>query len=104
MKEKLSHGIEVRIFDENGKPLVSVKDIKHVNQLKEALEKLPADKRKIAHVSLKADNDTPMEEITAIKKVLREYYIYQLNMEVNKTIDNGEGTLYQQQTTTQKKK
>ena len=103
MKEKLSHGIEVRIFDENGKPLVSVKDIKHVNQLKEALEKLPADKRKIAHVSLKADNDTPMEEITAIKKVLREYYIYQLNMEVNKTIDNGEGTLYQQQTTTQKK-
>ena len=91
------------IFDENGKPLVSVKDIKHVNQLKEALEKLPADKRKIAHVSLKADNDTPMEEITAIKKVLREYYIYQLNMEVNKTIDNGEGTLYQQQTTTQKK-
>ena len=103
MKEKLSHGIEVRIFDENGKPLVSVKDIKHVNQLKEALEKLPADKRKIAHVSIKANKDTPMEEITAIKKVLREYYIYQLNMEVNKTIDNGEGTLYQQQTTTQKK-
>jgi hypothetical protein len=103
MKEKLSHGIEVRIFDENGKPLVSVKDIKHVNQLKEALEKLPADKRKIAHVSLKADNDTPMEEITAVKQVLREYHILQLNMEVNKTIDNGEGTLYQQQTTTQKK-
>ena len=104
MKEKLSHGIEVRIFDENGKPLVSVKDIKHVNQLKEALEKLPADKRKIAHVSLKADNDTPMEEITAIKQVLREYHILQLNMEVNKTIDNGQGTLYQQRTITEKKK
>ena len=104
MKEKLSHGIEVRIFDEeNGKALLTVKDIKDVNQLKEALDKLPREKRKIAHVSIKADKDTPMEEITAIKKVLREYYIYQLNMEVNKTIDNGEGTLYQQQTTTQKK-
>ena len=105
MKEKLSDGIEVTILDEkDGKTLATVKDIKHVNQLKEALEKLPADKRKIAHVSLKADKDTPMEEITAIKKVLREYYIYKLNMEVNKTVNNGQGTLYQQQTITEKKK
>ncbi len=86
----------------NGKALLTVKDIKHVDQLKEALDKLPRDKRKIAHVNLKADKETPMEEITAIKKVLREYYIYQLNMEVNKTINNGEGTLYQQRTITQK--
>ena len=101
--EKLSHGIEVTILDEkSGKALATVKDIKHVDQLKEALDKLPRDKRKIAHVNLKADKETPMEEITAIKKVLREYYIYQLNMEVNKTVDNGEGTLYQQRTTTQK--
>ena len=97
------NGIEVRILDENGKGLLTMRDIKDVNQLKIALDRLPADKRKIAHVSIKANKDTPMEEITAIKKVLREHYIYQLNMEVNKTIDNGEGTLYQQQTTTQKK-
>ena len=104
MKEKLSHGIEVTILDEkDGKALVTLKDIKHVNQLKEALDKLPRDKRKIAHVSLKANKDTPMEEITAIKKVLREYYIYKLNMEVNKTVNNGQGTtVYQQRTTTQK--
>ena len=97
------NGIEVRILDENGKGLLTMRDIKDVNQLKIALDRLPADKRKIAHVSIKANKDTPMEEITAVKQVLREYYIYQLNMEVNKTIDNGEGTLYQQQTTTQKK-
>ena len=102
--EKISHGIEVTILDEkDGKALVTLKDIKHVNQLKEALDKLPRDKHKIAHVSLKADKDTPMEEITAIKKVLREYYIYKLNMEVNKTVNNGQGTtVYQQRTTTQK--
>ena len=97
------NGIEVRILDENGKGLLTMRDIKDVNQLKIALDKLPADKRKIAHVSIKANKDTPMEEITAVKQVLREYHILQLNMEVNKTIDNGEGTLYQQQTTTQKK-
>jgi biopolymer transport protein ExbD len=97
------NGIEVRILDENGKALLTVKDIKDVNQLKIALDRLPADKRKIAHVSIKANKDTPMEEITAVKQVLREYHILQLNMEVNKTIDNGEGTVYQQQTTTQKK-
>ena len=97
------NGIEVRILDENGKGLLTMRDIKDVNQLKIALDRLPADKRKIAHVSIKANKDTPMEKITAVKQVLREYHILQLNMEVNKTIDNGEGTLYQQQTTTQKK-
>ena len=100
------NGIDVTILDEeSGKALLSVKDIKHVNQLKEALDKLPREKRKIAHVNLKADKDTSMEEITAIKQVLREYHILQLNMEVNKTIvKNGQGTLYQQQTITKKKK
>ena len=97
------NGIEVRILDENGKGLLTMRDIKDVNQLKIALDRLPADKRKIAHVSIKANKDTPMEEITAVKQVLREYSILQLNMEVNKTIDNGQGTLYQQQTTIQKK-
>ena len=97
------NGIEVRILDENGKGLLTMRDIKDVNQLKIALDRLPADKRKIAHVSIKANKDTPMEEITAVKQVLREYHILQLNMEVNKTINNGQGTLYQQQTTTQKK-
>ena len=98
------NGIEVRILDENGKELLTMRDIKDVNQLKIALDRLPADKRKIAHVSIKANKDTPMEEITAVKQVLREYHILQLNMEVNKTIvKNGQGTLYQQRTTTQKK-
>ncbi|MBQ8875759.1 MAG: hypothetical protein IJY60_10755, partial [Bacteroides sp.] len=98
------NGIEVRILDENGKQLLTMRDIKDVNQLKIALDRLPADKRKIAHVSIKANKDTPMEEITAVKQVLREYHILQLNMEVNKTIvKNGQGTLYQQRTTTQKK-
>ena len=98
------NGIEVRILDENGKGLLTMRDIKDVNQLKIALDRLPADKRKIAHVSIKANKDTPMEEITAVKQVLREYHILQLNMEVNKTIDNGQGTLYQQRTITEKKK
>ena len=98
------NGIEVRILDENGKGLLTMRDIKDVNQLKIALDRLPADKRKIAHVSIKANKDTPMEEITAVKQVLREYRILQLNMEVNKTIDNGQGTLYQQRTITKKKK
>ena len=100
------NGIDVTILDEeSGKALLSVKDIKHVNQLKEALDKLPREKRKIAHVNLKADKDTSMEEITAIKQFLREYHVLQLNMEVNKTIvKNGQGTLYQQQTITKKKK
>ena len=80
------NGIEVRILDENGKELLTLRDIKDVNQLKIALDRLPADKRKIAHVSIKANKDTPMEEITAVKQVLREYHILQLNMEVNKTI------------------
>ena len=98
------NGIEVRILDENGKGLLTMRDIKDVNQLKIALDRLPADKRKIAHVSIKANKDTPMEEITAIKQVLREYHILQLNMEVNKTtIKNGQGTLYQQRTITKKK-
>ena len=99
------NGIEVRILDENGKGLLTMRDIKDVNQLKIALDRLPADKRKIAHVSIKANKDTPMEEITAVKQVLREYHILQLNMEVNKTIvKNGQGTLYQQRTITKKKK
>ena len=99
------NGIEVRILDENGKELLTMRNIKDVNQLKIALDRLPTDKRKIAHVSIKANKDTPMEEITAVKQVLREYHILQLNMEVNKTIvKNGQGTLYQQRTITEKKK
>ena len=96
--------VDSYVLDENGKALLTVKDIKDVNQLKIDLDRLPADKRKIAHVSIKANKDTPMEEITAVKQVLREYRILQLNMEVNKTIDNGQGTLYQQRTITKKKK
>ena len=97
------NGIEVRILDENGKKLLTMRDIKDVNQLKIALDRLPADKRKIAHVSIKANKDTPMEEITAVKQVLREHHIYRLNMEMNQTLNNGQGTLYQSRTITEKK-
>ena len=98
------NGIEVRILDENGKELLTMRDIKDVNQLKEALSKLPVDKNQpITHVSIKADKDTPMGEINAIKQVLREHHIYRLNMEMNQTLNNGQGTLYQSRTITEKK-
>ena len=35
-------------------------------------------------VSLKADKDTPMEEVTKIKQALRESYTFKLNYETNK--------------------
>ena len=97
------NGIEVRILDENGKELLTMRDIKDVNQLKIALDRLPADKRKIAHVSIKADKNTPMGDINAIKQVLREHHIRKLNMEMNQTLNNGQGTLYQSRTITEKK-
>ena len=103
VKEKLSDGIEVTLFDDKGEKVMATIEVKHINQLKEALSKLPVEKRKTTvHVSIKADKNSSMGDITAIKQVLREHYIYNLNLEVNQTSNNGQGTLYQSRTTTQK--
>lgn len=104
VKEKSSKGIEVTVFDDKGEEVLATLDVQHINQLKEALSKLPIDKNQsIAHVSIKADKDTPMGDINAIKQVLREHHIRKLNMEMNQTLNNGQGTLYQSRTITEKK-
>ena len=104
VKEKPSKGVEVTVFDDKGEKLLATIDVQHINQLKEALSKLPVDKNQsITHVSIKADKDTPMGEINAIKQVLREHHIYRLNMEMSQTLNNGQGTLYQSRTITEKK-
>ena len=96
--------VEVTVFDDKGEKLLATIDVQHINQLKEALSKLPVDKNQsITHVSIKADKDTPMGEINAIKQVLREHQIHKLNMELNQTLNNGQGTLYQSRTITEKK-
>lgn len=93
VKVKLSDGIEVTLFDDKGEKVMATIEVKHVNQLKEALDKLPIDKSKpIAHVSIKADKESSMGDITAIKQVLREHYIYRINMEVSQGETNATHT------------
>ena len=76
----LSGRVDVSILDaKDGTTLASVKKIKQINQLRSALNLLPNNTEIV--VSLKADKDTPMEEITKIKQVLRECYIFKLNYE-----------------------
>ena len=60
-----------------------MKKIKQINQLRRALSILP--NNLVFEVSIKADKDTPMGEITEIKSVLRVYYSYshKMNMEMN---------------------
>jgi biopolymer transport protein ExbD len=79
-------GIEITLLNsKDGSVLTTVKDIKHINQLKDALKKLPTDKSEpYIHVQLKAGKDTPMSGITEIKEALREHYILNLNYETNK--------------------
>ena len=91
--EKISQrykNIEVSVIDsKDGSVVATVKDIKHINQLKEALKKLPVDgSEPYAHVNLKADKNTPMGEINEIRLVLREHYFLKLNMEVNNSQKN----------------
>ena len=78
-------GIEITLLNsKDGSVLTTVKDIKHINQLKDALRKLPIDRSEpYTHVQLKASKDTPMGEITEIKQVLREHYILSLNYATN---------------------
>ena len=79
-------GIEITLLNsKDGSVLTTVKDIKHINQLKDALRKLPIDRSEpYTHVQLKASKDTPMGEITEIKQALREHYILNLNYKTDK--------------------
>mgnify|MGYP003551928115 CR=1 FL=1 len=79
-------GIEITFLNsKDGSVLTTVKDIKHINQLKDALKKLPIDKSEpYIHVQLKAGKDTPMSGITEIKQALREHYILNLNYKTDK--------------------
>ena len=79
-------GIEITLLNsKDGSVLTTVKDIKHINQLKDALKKLPIDKSEpYIHVQLKAGKDTPMSGITEVKQALREHYFLNLNYETNK--------------------
>ena len=81
--ELLSGKVDIRILDaKDGTPLASIKKIKQINQLRSALNLLPNNTEVV--VSLKADKDTPMEEVTKIKQALRESYTFKLNYETNK--------------------
>ena len=82
-ESKTYKGIEITLLDsKDGSVLASIKDIKHIDQLKEALKKFPVDRREpYTNVQLKAGKDTPMGAITEIKQALREHYILKLNME-----------------------
>ena len=76
----LSGKVDVTILDtKDGTTLASVKNIKQINQLRNTINMLPNNSEVI--VSIKADKDTPVGEITEIKQVLRGYYMYKLNME-----------------------
>lgn len=78
----LSGKVDIRILDaKDGTTLASIKKIKQINQLRSALNLLPNNTEVV--VSLKADKDTPMEEVTKIKQVLRESYTFKLNYETN---------------------
>ena len=79
-------GIEITLLNsKDGSVLTTVKDIKHINQLKDALKKLPIDKSEpYIHVQLKAGKNTPMSGITEVKQALREHYFLNLNYETNK--------------------
>ena len=79
----LSGKVDIRILDaKDGTTLASIKKIKQINQLRSALNLLPNNTEVV--VSLKADKDTPMEEVTKIKQALRESYTFKLNDERNK--------------------
>ena len=97
--EIFSGKVDVTILDsKDGTILSKVKKIKQINQLREALNTLPNNLDFV--VSIKADKDTPMGEITETKQTLRGYYILNLNMEVN---DIHQDATHVLQTTTPKK-
>lgn len=82
-EKAFSKKIDVSLFDPKSKStLIDLKDLRYLSDLSKALNVLP--KSSDISVSLKADTDTPMGDITAIKQALRENYIYRLNLETTK--------------------
>ena len=76
--EMFSGKVDVTILDsKDGTILCNVKNIKQINQLREALGALPNNSD--FAVNIKAEKDTPMGEITEIKQALRGYYILKIN-------------------------
>lgn len=88
---ELTGKVDVTILDaKDGTVLCTKKRLKYLGHLGEGLGIIPNDCEIVA--SLKADKDTPMEDITAIKNTLRGYYIYRLNMEVSQGETNATHT------------
>lgn len=80
---ELTGKADVTILDaKDGTVLGSVKRLKYLGHLREGLGIIPNGCEIV--VSLKADKDTPMGDITAIKQALRENYIYKLSLETTK--------------------
>ena len=77
---ELTGKADITILDaKDGTILYSAKKLKYLGHLREGLNIIPNGCELV--VNLKADKDTPMEDITKIKQVLRGYYMYKLNME-----------------------
>ena len=71
---------DITILDaKDGTILYSAKKLKYLGHLRLGLNIIPNGCELV--VNLKVDKDTPMEDITKIKQVLRGYYMYKLNME-----------------------
>ena len=77
---ELTGKADITILDaKDGTILYSAKKLKYLGHLREGLNIIPNGCELV--VNLKVDKDTPMEDITKIKQVLRGYYMYKLNME-----------------------
>mgnify|MGYP003441302252 FL=1 len=77
---ELTGKADITILDaKDGTILWSAKKLKYLGHIREGLNIIPNGCELV--VNLKVDKDTPMEDITKIKQVLRGYYMYKLNME-----------------------
>lgn len=97
--DELSGKVDVTIVDlQDGTVLGSAKNIKRIAQLRETLNMLPNGCQ--MQVSVKADKDTPMGEITEIKQALRDHYVLSINYEINdiRTNGNSQQTVYTKKT------
>ena len=76
---ELTGKADITILDaKDGTILCSVKKLKYLGHLSEGLNIIPNGCELV--VNLKVDKDTPMEDITKIKQVLKGYYTYKLNI------------------------
>ena len=76
---ELTGKADITILDaKDGTILCSAKKLKYLGHLGEGLNIIPNGCELV--VNLKVDKDTPMEDITKIKQVLKGYYTYKLNI------------------------